>query len=143
LRSLLTGASAASRWFKANIRRLNNLFSMASSGSYETMRAGISFLALSGNLHHFIGPPRPRAWAAPKFAQLYILDAEYAQLEARVQQLRDNNVEGFDQQLLRDLQAMLLEHNRLVVEFKAVAEVASGQVSLRCISDYLPAQLVV
>ena len=83
---------------------------MASSGSYARPPRGVSFLAVNGNMHHYLGPARPAPGAQPKFAQLYIIDDEYQQLQARLQAMHVAGMEDLDEGVLRDLQAMLQEH---------------------------------
>jgi hypothetical protein len=93
LRRLLTAdprhdAEAAN--FQHNIRLYNTLLCMASTGiKVSNPPTGVSMLAVSGNIHHML----PSLQADPmggwglKYAQLYIIDSESAQLAARMNAL--------------------------------------------------------
>ena len=119
----------APRHLLGAVRRYNNALSMASSGSYAPPRPGISFLAVNGNMHHFIGAARPAPGTQPKFAQLYIIDDAYEQLQSRLQAIRFAHLPELNQDLMRDLQEMLQQRNRLVLEFKQACEIPIDQIS--------------
>ena len=101
------------------MRHLNNLFSMASSTTYSNRREGFSFLSLHGALYHFVGPPVAEA---PKFAQLYVIDNEYEQLQQRINAMNAQEDQPM-RELIEDLQKLLSENNQLVVDFVKAADV--------------------
>ena len=72
-------ASSSRGTVTRNARALNNALALASVVvSHPAMPGGSTFtpcFAISGRLHHHLGPLAPDAGAAPRFAQLYVHDA--------------------------------------------------------------------
>jgi len=72
--------------FRRHIRAYNCAFQFASSKANIDQRftSGAHSFRISGVVHHLIGPLMPAAGEPPRFAQLYIIDDDNEELEARL-----------------------------------------------------------
>jgi hypothetical protein len=117
---------AASRAFRLNIRRYNNVLSMTSLGTKEMSfppgDGGVYSFRIKGALYHEHGPMVASQGKEPKFAQIYIHDPDDMdrQLENRMNIFGDGSL---DEQVLRTLQDLLHVHNPLVQIYKYAGEV--------------------
>jgi hypothetical protein len=120
---LLKDQSPMSREFKSRIISYNSALSFTSTGrtldeSVANNRHGAYCYRIQGQFYHMIGSLYPHENnIQPQYAQIYIYDSE-AQLDQRM------NQRGYlNQELLRQLQNYLLEHNPYASEFQHMHEV--------------------
>lgn len=127
--------------FMSNVRPYNCAFQMASSGINIQMHGegGVSMLRIQGAVYHRIGALLPNQPDAPRqFAQLYIIDSDLQQCEARVAAMQAGNDTVVDNrrtsrltvQTMLPLQAMLLSCNRYVRMFRQAIQQYAGQPNL-------------
>ena len=126
--SLFRGAATpTSRQFRNNIRSYNNQLTMTSAGMKEIPppgNRGISMLRIQGAMHHFAGPAAPAAGQVHQFMQVYMIDNEADQLQARI---INSNGRVIDQQTLAQLQTCLLEYNSCVRAYKQAMDFNSDE----------------
>ncbi|MCP3668651.1 MAG: hypothetical protein GY696_40250, partial [Gammaproteobacteria bacterium] len=92
MRCLLEGKGAESKNLRDNIRSYNSALSFASFGAHIDLPPGFGpyCFKIHGGIYHQIGPLHPVEGEPPKYAQLYIVDAELAQRERMGQTANEN-----------------------------------------------------
>ena len=81
-------------------------------------------LRIQGAMHHFAGPAAPAAGQVHQFMQVYMIDNEADQLQARI---INSNGRVIDQQTLAQLQTCLLEYNSCVRAYKQAMDFNSDE----------------
>ena len=78
------GESPAAQEFRRNARSYNAALSFSSQGATIDLpfQGGVKVLKINGVVSHKLGPLLPRGDYEPSFAQIYIMDSDYA-LERR------------------------------------------------------------
>lgn len=152
--------SSAVTAFRNNIRRYNMALTMASSGiRLANPPSGVSMVAITGALHHIMGPMAPAEPGQEEFAQMYIIDNAESQVLRRIAALshqqagavdgaaEDAEADGvgaaaaaarrpvagpLDHHILLELQQMLLDQNHYV---RSLVQVMDMPVALRHMYD--------
>jgi hypothetical protein len=110
---------------KQNSRGFNNALAMASTGAHFTHpRDGFSMIAVSGAIHHLLGPLLPTGTAAHRFSQIYIMDP-HAALRRRMDILGLGGDPSHADRvnMLRDLQNMLWNCNLYVRTYQQARDI--------------------
>jgi hypothetical protein len=85
LKTLVSGQTAESKHFLANIRKYNSCFQMTSFGaSKEMVEPGfMPTFKIQGQVYHRIGSMQPLPGEEPKFFQIYSMRDEHEQASHR------------------------------------------------------------
>jgi hypothetical protein len=116
-----------SRRFLRQIRSYNSLFAFTSLGARvdKTINNGTApyVFKINGVVHHRIGSLVPSRGAEPKFAQLYVYDAQH-EAQKRLSLFEDDGSSANqpDPAIVLSLLQMLDEHNSLVKAFRYARE---------------------
>ena len=131
--------SEQAKQFLKHIRRYNSILMLASAVSKvnpEVKRLlgpgrgrGPSSYRVGGNVYHLLGPMHPIDGERPGFAQLYCHDTDH-ETENRMQVFQ-----GLNQQVLRELQGMLHQHNHLVREFQRASTREDQELGMVILDD--------
>jgi RNase P subunit RPR2 len=111
-----------SKHFLHKIRQYNSLFAFTSMGANIDKSInhgeGPYIFCINGQVHHRIGCLLPRPNNTPKFAELYIYDAEN-EISNIIHALQNdqNDIDHIDPTIAKDLMEMLDVHNPLVKKF--------------------------
>ncbi|KDR70860.1 hypothetical protein GALMADRAFT_75581, partial [Galerina marginata CBS 339.88] len=121
LQHLLTSDEQAAVKFRGDIWKYNRAFSFTSLGVQEDRSVnkgnGPPVFRISGELHHNSGALTPPHGRLPRYVQLYVYDPMEA-LDVRVEQ---NN--SLDKDIMKSLQQMLIGHHRYVPLYKHAFEI--------------------
>jgi hypothetical protein len=116
--------------FRQHIRAYNAALAMASSGIQVQQQQAPRMLRIHGRVYHRIGSLLPASQQPAQFAQLYIIDNAEDMLQQRMAAMHAHTpahastATALRPDLLRQLQACLLQHNHYVHEFRSVAQAA-------------------
>ena len=121
IENLMTGKDDSSGHFIAHIRKYNSALAFASMGAQIAPPPGRGpyCFRIHGQVYHRTSPLHPVMGNKPKYAQLYILDAEEA-LNQRMDMLENS---GCEQRLMHTLGEWFSENNELASTFKMMREV--------------------
>ena len=129
IKTLLAGSDLppTTKQFREHIRAYNSALQMASSGIHvASPRQGISMIAVTGAIHHLLGPLLANTPEEAKFAQLYIIDSHAEQLQQRIAALGQGN-SALDAEVLGELQRALVGGNRYVRQFRQVMDMPEAE----------------
>jgi hypothetical protein len=116
IKDLWLGTSEESRIFRENSRILNNALAFASQKVTEIRPQGGVYspiVVLQGKVHTFVGPLQAKPKSNPKFAQIWVYDADHEQeTNFRLQNMKlpigtTTRVRYILTELLRRLQGVL------------------------------------
>lgn len=120
LAMLLRSPAAAAKAFRLNIRRYNSALTFTSmiyrKDDRKELKRGPSGFQIHGELYHVQGPLISSASFAPRYAQLYFYDGDYAS------HLRHTRHSTLDPALLADQHSMLQNVNPFIAYYQTAAE---------------------
>ena len=114
------GQTDAAKEFRRNARAYNSVLSFSSQGANIELPflGGVQVLRINGAASHKLGPLIPNTGYEPSFAQLHIIDSDYAlQRRQEIFPARANSAPVLRPGILSVFQNSLLHHNPYVHQF--------------------------
>ena len=138
LHSLMLGDTSESTHFLDNIRKYNSCFQMTSFGtSQKAVDRKSGFMptfTVQGQVYHLIGSLLPPTNAEHTFLQIYFMDNDSMQVKQRCK-----NLPTIRENIVKELQEMIHEHNSYVKSFKlAIQKMTPTQYKVAIRADKTP-----
>lgn len=119
LRSYVSGTTASSKYFLANIRKFNSAFQMTSFGATKVVHDnGFSpTFKIQGQIYHQIGSLLPVTDSDSRFLQIYFMGDREMEINQRCAVSHAENRE-----IISNLQTFFHQHNHLIQLFKTALD---------------------
>ncbi|XP_060868320.1 uncharacterized protein LOC132943370 isoform X2 [Metopolophium dirhodum] len=118
MKTLLENSTNISKHFLENINKYNNAFHMTSFGAAETIVENyMPTFKIRGQVYHLARSLMPLPNTNHKYLQVYFMDDEEEQIDARM-----GVCSGLNKDIIRDLQLLLHNVNPLITKFKTALD---------------------